>query len=221
MLSFSETLRSNFVALQKKAMNLEVNAGSEGDSNKLKISPRLNALPAFFSSEATSSEAAKYHKKSNSNNISSRIKPLSVEANPASQSAKFLQSLLLPPTGESAASLFPHMGFSSAMNYNNNDFSVLEERIPFSTNDNSNRTSANSSMFDDGGDGSNGNMFDLMSAVEMNSGGSFESKTDDRSLSTVDMLKSDTGTDNVGCISFDDHGFDEPEFFIGSGADIE
>lgn len=48
LLSFSETLRNNFLELQKKTAASAIVSTS-------------TTLPAFFSSEATSSEAAKYH----------------------------------------------------------------------------------------------------------------------------------------------------------------
>jgi hypothetical protein len=167
LLSFSETLRSNFVALQKQNMAAAAGASTHD----------LTSLPSFFSSEATSTEAAKYTR----GNVGSIGK---VGANVAtggqSASAKFLESLSMLQSEGTAASLFPEMSsLAAANNANNSNFSVLEERIPFSSD-----ATYSDNNFDDSFDKSP------------------EGQDDNVAEGNADF-------------------FDEPTFFIGTGADIE
>ena len=200
MLSFSETLRENFAALQKKTLSATKEGDMENDSSA-KITTRLNALPAFFSSEATSSEAAKYHSNSNNDHINTD----------RSQSSRFSQSLSMrQPTGDTNASLLSNM-MSTSSNGNNNNFSILEERVPFSSNGNAPMPP----MFD--GDGSYNNIFDLLFAVEMSTENAENNK---HFYPPVDIPKAEAGGSHD--IAFDDDNtFVEPEFFIGTGTDIE
>lgn len=184
---------------------MDIDGGSGSSSSKAKVN---NALPDFFSSAATSSEAAKYHKSSQRSRSSSGY-PSTV-----SQSAKYLQSLSMPqPPGDTAASLFPHVSTSSASDGNNN-FSILEERIPFSSSSN-----APIPPLFDGDSGMHNNIFDLLFAVEMSTENA-ENNNKAVRLSPVDtaMRKSEPGTTDI---TFDVDDFEEPEFFIGSGTDIE
>jgi hypothetical protein len=213
LLFFSETLRDDYAALQKKtAASAQSELESDGSDSAAKVSPRLNAaLPSFFSSEATSSEAAKFH-------TSNDKKKKPAGSSSVSQSTKFLQSLSMLQSGgtdATAASLFPEMSSSLASNVNNN-FSTLEERVPFS-NDNTTSTTmfslSDANLFYDGGDGSKSDNTHPPAVDERNS----ENETVHHSSS----FRSDTAAAASDLHVDINDGCEEPAFFIGSGTDIE
>ena len=99
LLSFSETLRKNY-------------AEHNSIDNELPGEKSRGSLPSFFSSEATSMEAAKY----NNCQQSSHLQNMDVKSE----------------NNVSAFSLFSHLATPSGKD--NSDFFELEERIPFSDN---------------------------------------------------------------------------------------